>query len=142
MTDNSEMTRCHQVEQLHEEMVLSGVNNTCCLGDFNAISREDYDDNHWNWIEMQDRERKVTPTTKAMDCILGDLKWKDSHFESHLVQGMKRGKLKRDFNVSTWSMRRIDYALLSPSFNLKVDDAMVYYDSSSDHVPIAVDINL
>lgn len=142
VTDNTDLTRYGQVEQLNEEAESSGIDNVCCLGDFNALHREDYDDNHWAWIEKQDAERGAPPKTRAMDHIMGDFGWQDSFQLTPLLQGKPRKEMKREFNVSTWAFRRIDYALLGPKFNLKVNDAMVLYDSSSDHIPIAIDINI
>ena len=142
VTDNSDETRYQQLEQLDAEAKLSAMENVCIVGDLNAMYRPDYDDNHWKFIEATEKNRDVEPVTKAMHRIIEDLSWRDAHRESRLVQGRERKTVRRDFNVSTWALRRIDYALLSPKFKYKVDDSMVLYDSSSDHVPIAIDVKL
>lgn len=142
VSDDSEDTRLTQVEQLHAEAGLTTLDNVCCLGDFNALFRPDYDDIHWQFIETQDAAREVTPQVKAMNRMINEYGWRDAFDESTLVQGVKRATINRNFNVSTWSLRRIDYTLLSPTFNMRIADSMVLYTPASDHVPIAIDIDM
>ena len=142
MSDETEATRLTQVEQLHAEAQLSTLDNICCVGDFNALYREDYDDHQWEFIQRQDASRNVVPQVRAMNRLINDFGWRDAFRESTLVQGRARNSIHRHFNVSTWSLRRIDYTLLSPRFNLRIADSMVLYTPASDHVPIAIDIDL
>ena len=142
VTDNSDETRYKQLEQLEGEAKLSAMDNVCIMGDLNAMYRPDYDDKHWKYIELTENSRGIKPVTKAMHHIMEDSSWRDGHRISPLVQGRERKYSKRDLNVTTWSLRRIDYALLGPNFKYKVEDSMALYDSSSDHIPIAIDVKL
>jgi endonuclease/exonuclease/phosphatase family metal-dependent hydrolase len=39
-------------------------------------------------------------------------------------------------------MRRVDFALVHPDWNLPMPEAFFAYDAASDHLPLVVDLNL
>lgn len=142
MWDESGETRCEQVKQINLEAEACGLENVICLGDFNAIQRSDYSDQHWNWMVDQDKRRGVTTVTNAIDLMREELLWRDSYMESEAVNGVYQDGPRAAPCVTTWSLRRVDFAMLSPSFKLPISNAFVHYNAASDHLPIGVDIKL
>lgn len=142
MWDESGETRIAQFEEINEHMKQSSLNNVCCLGDFNALRRSDYTQAHWDWMVARDKRRNVTTVSNTMDYIIDDLKWRDSFEESPQFQGHPKKKNFVKPCVTSWPLRRIDFALLCPQFALKVANTMIAYEPTSDHLPIAIDIEL
>mmetsp|Transcript_38655 Transcript_38655/g.98868 ORF Transcript_38655/g.98868 Transcript_38655/m.98868 type:complete len:323 (-) Transcript_38655:143-1111(-) len=103
--------------------------DTLILGDMNAMRRSDYGPDHWAWIQAQDELRGVdrTPCTELEPLFSAG--WRDAHaFHSPCI--------------TTWSLRRVDFVLLHPQCGLPLRQAMVSYNTASDHLPIAVDLEL
>lgn len=138
--DETGETRCNQMEQLHEEAMGCGLDDVVCLGDFNSILRTDYDEKHWQWILHQDDKRGVKTVTNAMDLILHKYNWRDSFDEAIAFQSQKKTDYKPP-PVTTWTMRRVDFVLLSPRFTLPIINAFVLYNTASDHLPVGIDID-
>ena len=140
--DETGETRISQFEEVNEHMKASNHTNVCCLGDFNALRRSDYTPQHWNWMVSRDRKRNVKTVYNTMEYAIDELKWRDSFEESPNFQGKKKAKNFAMPCVTSWPLRRIDFALLSPQFALNVVNTMIVYEATSDHLPIAMDIQL
>mmetsp|Transcript_22089 Transcript_22089/g.26959 ORF Transcript_22089/g.26959 Transcript_22089/m.26959 type:complete len:88 (+) Transcript_22089:77-340(+) len=80
-----------------------------------------------------------------MDLMCDEYGWRDAFGESEKIQGASKDRkgTKAKPSVSVWSMRRVDHILLHPShWKLPVKNAFVLYNPASDHLPVAMDVNV
>lgn len=104
------------------------------VGDFNAMARVAPD--QWAWILRQDAARGVgMPNTRAMDWLLGES-------DGGLVDAFAtEGGAPPP--ISCWTLRRVDWILLSRACPLHVPwTARVIANTSSDHFPLVIDLHL
>ena len=105
------------------------------MGDFNALHHASYvkDPDHWQWILKQDASRRVQSTSMAMEVLLdGAGQWVDMFEDEPPI-------------VTTWSMRRIDYILTRRAQGWGPTHEFlpwVHYSSTSDHLPVGLDITV
>lgn len=128
--DPSGQTRLSQATELQQLASAAAEDNTIVLGDFNALRREHYCDAHWEWIERQDEERHhfFTPAMELDPFVHAGFRDVLSDFDAPCV--------------STWSLRRVDYAWKKPTWNLPIAQAFVDMSAASDHLPIVVDVQM
>jgi endonuclease/exonuclease/phosphatase family metal-dependent hydrolase len=77
------------------------------------------------------KNQEQAPTSESLDYLVQE-KWIDS-FE-------KTGSPAPSF--TTWSGIRVDFLFLNPTWNFPLKGSSVFYDSSSDHIPVIMDIDL
>lgn len=131
--DSSGAKRAAQAAELEQAVSALPEANTIVLGDMNAVRREHYGPEHWAWIERQDRLRGVE-ATPAFEL--------DPLFEAGYHDVLGELGPQGTHCVTVWSIRRVDYALLRPSWDLPIVNAFVHSTAASDHMPIVVDVNI
>jgi len=126
--DESGETRLNQATELEmHSHNWCDWQDTIVLGDMNCIRLSDYSEEHLKWIKLQDRSRGVDrPLGFELDPLFGS-GWSDVFRESTPC-------------ISVWSMRRVDFALTCPKWAANIDRSFLYFDASSDHLPLVVDI--
>ena len=132
--DESGKTRLRQLQQLQQVLEeLKPAPAVCVLaGDFNAVRRKDYTEEEFTKIRNHDRERDVLTEVKTTDFVQNTMKFVDCFDWAK----------QRPPVCSTWSGRRIDYALLKAQQEdtIQVTNAFYWPCTSSDHIPIGCDI--
>jgi len=111
------------------------------VGDFNALSRFDYDDQYWNKLVAQRAENNWDPPKSDLYKFLT---------EKHGYKDCFPGKRSGDETeaVSTvWSGERIDWVLLSNDFlgantEVTVTDYQTIPSKASDHLPVKVTLKI
>jgi endonuclease/exonuclease/phosphatase family metal-dependent hydrolase len=101
------------------------------VGDFNAVDETSHLVGQWEWLKSHDAKRRVQLRDDVMRKVLHEFEWQDV-FDN---------KIAPKPCISCWSLRRVDYILKK---KVSGDDIKIvpfaYYDSSSDHIPLCVDI--
>lgn len=97
-------------------------------GDFNAIRKDDYSDEEWKKIIEADNIRRIT-TLSELDIF--DKNKFTSVFSNVFSKEMRMG--------TAWSGRIVDYMFVK---NIKVANAGFIPTSSSDHIPLYIDLDL
>jgi len=122
--DESGSTRVGQVQELLSFAEERDASTTVIVGDMNALHRSDYSDEHWKFIEKQDRFRgyQFTPSHELEPLFAN--KWVDP------LEGSC---------VSAWPMRRVDFGLVKEDSKLKIRNSFFYPDPASDHLPLVID---
>ncbi len=120
--DETENTRVEQVKELIKySKNLSG--STIICGDFNALWRDDYTDDEWEWISKNNKD--IPLQQKAV----------------HLFDkaGYKESFAGGNMKYSVWTSRRVDYMWYNG--DISPFNSNVYYTSESDHYPLVVDFS-
>jgi len=126
--DETGETRRLQAEHLTRFLQLQ-PSNTILGGDFNAICRGDYSDDHFRWIEVQDGYRGAPTTAVHSLNSIFQAGWQDVFGSSPPC-------------TTVWTLRRVDYLFAHPSAEFDVEQVFVHKRSASDHWPVVADIKL
>lgn len=131
--DDTEQTRVSEMKKLTQIMEKSRqiYPQQILAGDFNALRKQDYDQDRWRHFQDHDRLRDVRTCSLAIDALEAS-----KFVDSFTKKGVPPPQ------CTTWSGRRIDYIYLSPTWTYTVEGSYVYHSEASDHIPIVVDFNL
>jgi len=127
--DNTEQTRLSQIMQIIDHI----DDDTIIVGDLNSLHKNDYTDDGWLAICNVDKERNVETRTFVTEYLTKN----DFKDVFHLKQ------TKLNSLTTVWSMRRVDYMLIRPTFFLhKIKKCQVYPSIASDHLSLSIDIKI
>lgn len=99
------------------------------MADFNSLRRQDYTNEEWNRIVLQDQARGVTTVSNVTD-LLEIAGWRTSFTRFNAISPKS----------TTWPGRTVDHIYFSPGFKFPVLGSYVYHNDASDHLPVLVDI--
>jgi len=119
------------------------------MGDFNALSKSDYDDQYWSKLVKQRAENNWDPPkTDLYQLLTVKLNYRDCFPSVKLSPTTTTTTTTTAESISTvWSGERIDWVLLSkdfpsPHYHVKVEDYQVINNNASDHFPVKVTLCL
>ncbi len=129
-----ESARLAQITELTKS--IKDEKNVIVAADFNAVREEDYNydiykKKVWDLLVNDNKKRFINPTPTL---VLDHLK-----SENFVDCFAKLGIDKPKFTV--WSGTVVDFIFLK-NWNLPLSGCYVYYDASSDHLPVIMDIKL
>ncbi|PRP73819.1 hypothetical protein PROFUN_10189 [Planoprotostelium fungivorum] len=134
-----EERRMRQAEELMNHLK---EDHTVLLGDFNALTRQDYDDIHWKQItDHRINSRWEAPRSDLMRRMMEDGKFTDS---MRVVYERKGQYGKHPQKTKTcWAGTRIDYVLTRGFDERAIVDGKVLDDGgASDHWPVMIDLDV
>jgi endonuclease/exonuclease/phosphatase family metal-dependent hydrolase len=154
--DITENIRLFQINQIINDMKSQKI--SCIIaGDFNSVCKEDYENNHWNWLcretlpistKQISRIRSSTDVniTKSrslsLEEIIGDIKSRTyDELPNKVITTLKNNGFVDSSNTSIyscvytcWTARKVDYIFHSDE--LCVKNHSVYFTKDSDHFPL------
>ena len=146
-----ENARKAQLEELVEYINANDKNNNIIIGaDFNGFRKQDLQytiGNKTLWtilqeswsdiLKVSDIPRNVSsladlqPSSLALDYLAGQ-----GYRDSFAVSGFQPPQF------TTWTGTRIDFLFLNSAWNLPLKGSYVFYNWSSDHIPVFMDIRI
>eukprot|EP01119_Soliformovum_irregulare_P021403 TRINITY_DN7118_c0_g1_i2.p1 TRINITY_DN7118_c0_g1~~TRINITY_DN7118_c0_g1_i2.p1 ORF type:complete len:240 (+),score=47.27 TRINITY_DN7118_c0_g1_i2:177-896(+) len=124
------------------------------MGDFNALCRDDYNDDEWEKITSYRRQTRWEEPHTNLHVKMKELGYRDVRQEAasdDTVQTLTVNKKGRYHTgeiqylhpaATVWANTRIDYIWISSDFPGKVISYKRELDDSSDHYPIVAEIQL
>jgi len=125
--DETEETRKKQILQILNEI----DNSYLLLGDLNSLRKSDYTQEEWIEFEYN----AIMRDTKA-NTLVTDLIEKNNFIDCWNFINKNPPK------VTVWSMRRVDYMFVGKDFMHKINNCNLLIDSTSDHFPLYMDIDI
>lgn len=147
-----ETVRKMQLQELLQFIKDNDTNDNIIIGaDFNGFRKQDLEKYEisnrslWNILQTQwsailkqmDAPRNLRsfldqqPSSLALD-YLADQNYSDSFAKSGFTPPQ----------FTTWTGTRVDFLFLNPIWNLPVKGSYVFYDWSSDHIPVIMDVSI
>lgn len=125
--DETEETRKRQIMQ-----ILNEIDTTYLLfGDLNSLRKSDYTEKEWIEFEYDAMMRNTKANTLVTDLI-----------EKNNFIDCWNFINKNSPKVTVWSMRRVDYMFVGKDFMHKINNCNLLIDSTSDHFPLYMDIDI
>jgi len=96
-------------------------------GDFNSVSRADYNEEHWAWL-MKNSYLDRDPPSRSYNSL-------PEKATSLMKENLKdAGEKHESRGYTCWTGRRVDY--IYHSDDIESNNYSVYFTDASDHFPI------
>jgi len=151
----SERKRIQQLDQLLEKIQSSDYAEFghLLVGDFNALCREDYDEDQWNKLVSIRAKNRWEPPKSLLTKRLSELGYVDSLRCAESATHETSGSFLEGFKGTTppevysdvatcWAGTRIDYLWLSKDLKAKVHKYERIESHASDHYPLSITFSL
>jgi len=128
-------SRSQQIEHLLKlaEKDVKENKQVIIMGDFNAVSRDNYDDTQWKTIQTMYAARPAKQRIALQSTVLETLK------TAGFVDCFAKQRLTAPL-WTTWNGTRVDWIQVSENWNIPIKNCFAAYTTSSDHLPIIMDI--
>lgn len=135
--DKTGVTRVKEITELLNAIKLDNTENLLIAADFNNVRQKDYNykiNNNLVWDLYVNREIirkphiKINTITKAIDLV--EQEFTDSFTKTNTLSP----------TFTSWTGNVIDFIFLKNTWDIPIIGTYEYYDSSSDHIPIIMDI--
>ena len=133
--DETEKSRMSEMGELVDAMNKDTNANVVLLGDLNAARKQDhlYEVNGktaWKLLVADDRARLSFDTPTGTLDMLASNGYTDCFTWSKIATP----------KYTVWSGKVVDFIMLKKSWNLPIAGCYPYYDGTSDHIPLIIDI--
>lgn len=124
--------RSGQIDELLNTIRENDKNeNILIAADFNEARKQDYNEETWNLI-VKDRASLKWPTSTKVSKAL-----KANNFTDCFERGRFVGP-----QFTVWTGTAVDFIYLNKSWKLPLAGCYTYFDASSDHIPVIMDIKI
>ena len=126
--DETEQVRVRQIKDILKHIEINNK-NVILTGDFNSMRRKDYSDVEWNTIVQQEKVRGFNAVSLVTD-LLETQGWQTSFTKINATPPKS----------TVWPSRTVDHIYVNSDFSFPILGSYVYHNSSSDHIPVIIDI--
>lgn len=134
--DETERSRMSEMRELLDSMDKDVNPNVLLLGDLNAVRQQDhnYDVNGitaWDLLVADDRARLKFDTPTGTLAMLTN-----GYTDCFTLSNRPAPK------YTVWSGKVVDFIMLKKSWQLPIAGCYPYYDGTSDHIPLIIDVKI